>query len=83
MGGRAFGFAARTLSSWPIRIQSIVGPTGRGITGEIVTYTHPDDRPLPKAKGSRSRDGRTLLPIASMTRSSSTGPASTRSTTSS
>ena len=42
--------------------QTIVGPTGRGITGEIVTYSHPDDRPLPKAKGLRSRDGSTLLP---------------------
>ena len=42
--------------------QTIVGPTGRGITGEIVTYSHPDDRPLPKAKGRRSRDGQTLLP---------------------
>jgi len=42
--------------------QSIVGPTGRGITGEIVTYSHPDDRPLPKAKGQRSRDGSTHLP---------------------
>jgi L-ascorbate metabolism protein UlaG (beta-lactamase superfamily) len=42
--------------------QSVVGPTGRGITGEIVTYSHPDDRPLPKAKGKRSRDGQTLLP---------------------
>ena len=42
--------------------QTIVGPTGRGITGEIVTYSHPDDRPLAKAKGSRSRDGSTVLP---------------------
>ena len=42
--------------------QSIVGPTGRGISGEIVTYSHPDDRPLSKAKGHRSRDGLTLLP---------------------
>jgi L-ascorbate metabolism protein UlaG (beta-lactamase superfamily) len=42
--------------------QSVVGPTGRGITGEIVTYSHPDDRPLPKAKGKRSRDGQTILP---------------------
>jgi L-ascorbate metabolism protein UlaG (beta-lactamase superfamily) len=42
--------------------QTIVGPTGRGITGEIVTYSHPDDRPLPKAKGTRSRDGSTVLP---------------------
>jgi L-ascorbate metabolism protein UlaG (beta-lactamase superfamily) len=42
--------------------QSVVGPTGRGITGDIVTYSHPDDRPLPKAKGKRNRDGSTLLP---------------------
>lgn len=42
--------------------QTIVGPTGRGITGDIVTFSHPDDRPLPKAKGTRSRDGSTLLP---------------------
>ncbi len=42
--------------------QAVVGPTGRGITGEIVTYSHPDDKPLAKAKGVRSRDGSTLLP---------------------
>src|SRR3954453_959013 len=42
--------------------QSVVGPTGRGITGDIVTFSHPDDRPLPKAKGKASRDGGTLLP---------------------
>ena len=42
--------------------QSIVGPTGRGITGDIVTYSHPDDLPHPKAKGRLSRDGSTLLP---------------------
>ncbi len=42
--------------------QAVVGPTGRGITGEIVTYSHPDDTPLPKAKGTLSRDGSTLLP---------------------
>ena len=42
--------------------QAVVGPTGRGITGEIVTFSHPDDRPLPKAKGKRSRDGSTVLP---------------------
>lgn len=41
---------------------SIVGPTGRGITGDIVTVSHPDDEPLPKAKGRRSRDGGTVLP---------------------
>jgi L-ascorbate metabolism protein UlaG (beta-lactamase superfamily) len=42
--------------------QAVVGPTGRGIAGEIVTFSHPDDRPLPKAKGRRSRDGATLVP---------------------
>ena len=42
--------------------QSIVGPTGRGITADIATYSHPDDTPLPKAKGRRSRDGKTVLP---------------------
>src|SRR5512143_3969653 len=42
--------------------QGIVGPTGRGITGDIVTFSHPDDEPLPKAKGPRSRDGRTVIP---------------------
>ena len=42
--------------------QAVVGPTGRGITGEIVTYSHADDKPLAKAKGVRSRDGSTLLP---------------------
>ncbi len=43
---------------------SIVGPTGRGITGEIVTYSHPDDTPTTgkAAKGRRSRDGSTVLP---------------------
>ena len=42
--------------------QAVVGPTGRGITGDIVTFSHPDDSPLPRAKGKRSRDGSTLLP---------------------
>lgn len=42
--------------------QSVVGPTGRGITGDVVTFSHPDDRPLPRAKGKPSRDGSTLLP---------------------
>jgi L-ascorbate metabolism protein UlaG (beta-lactamase superfamily) len=42
--------------------QAVVGPTGRGITGEIVTFSHPDDRKLPKAKGRLSRDGTTVLP---------------------
>jgi len=44
--------------------QSVVGPTGRGITGDIVTFSHPDDSPLPRAKGKASRDGSTMLPIS-------------------
>ena len=42
--------------------QSVVGPTGRGISGDVVTFSHPDDSPLPRAKGKHSRDGRTVLP---------------------
>ncbi len=42
--------------------QAVVGPTGRGITGDIVTFSHPDDTPLPRAKGKPSRDGKSLLP---------------------
>jgi len=42
--------------------QSVVGPTGRGISGDIVVFSHPDDHPLPRGKGKHSRDGRTLLP---------------------
>jgi L-ascorbate metabolism protein UlaG (beta-lactamase superfamily) len=44
--------------------RSIVGPTGRGITGDIVTFSHPDDSPLPRAKGKPSRDGGSLLPTS-------------------
>jgi L-ascorbate metabolism protein UlaG (beta-lactamase superfamily) len=43
---------------------AVVGPTGRGITADIVTFSHPDDQPAPKAKGARARDGRTLLPAS-------------------
>jgi L-ascorbate metabolism protein UlaG (beta-lactamase superfamily) len=42
--------------------QAVVGPTGRGITSDIVTFSHPDDTPLPRAKGKTSRDGKTRLP---------------------
>jgi L-ascorbate metabolism protein UlaG (beta-lactamase superfamily) len=42
--------------------QSVVGPTGRGITADIATYSHPDDAPLAKSKGRRTRDGKTVLP---------------------
>ena len=41
---------------------AIVGPTGRGITGDVVTYSHPDDAPLPKKAGKLSRDGGTAIP---------------------
>lgn len=44
--------------------QSVVGPTGRGITADIATYSHPDDAPLNKAKGRRTRDGKTVLPTS-------------------
>jgi L-ascorbate metabolism protein UlaG (beta-lactamase superfamily) len=44
--------------------QSVVGPTGRGITGDIVLYSHPDDAPLAKGKGKTSRDGSTMLPVS-------------------
>ena len=43
--------------------QSIVGPTGRGITADIATFSHADDAPLAKAKGSRTRGG-TLIPTS-------------------
>jgi L-ascorbate metabolism protein UlaG (beta-lactamase superfamily) len=42
--------------------QAVVGPTGRGITGDITTFSHPDDTPLPRAKGRHSRDGSTVMP---------------------
>jgi L-ascorbate metabolism protein UlaG (beta-lactamase superfamily) len=44
--------------------QSVVGPTGRGIAADVVTFSHPDDNPLPRAKGKHSRDGKTLLPTS-------------------
>jgi L-ascorbate metabolism protein UlaG (beta-lactamase superfamily) len=44
--------------------QSVVGPTGRGITADIATYSHADDAPLKKAKGRTTRDGKTVLPAS-------------------
>jgi L-ascorbate metabolism protein UlaG (beta-lactamase superfamily) len=44
--------------------QSVVGPTGRGVSGDIVTFSHPDDAPLSRAKGRLSRDGQTHLPTS-------------------
>jgi L-ascorbate metabolism protein UlaG (beta-lactamase superfamily) len=42
--------------------QSVVGPTGRGISGDVVTFSHPDDHPVARARGKSSRDGKTILP---------------------
>lgn len=42
---------------------AIVGPTGRGVTADIATFSHPDDEPLPKkVKGRLTRDGTTAVP---------------------
>ena len=41
---------------------AIVGPTGRGITADVVTFSHPDDAPLPKKTVKVSRDGGTAIP---------------------
>ena len=62
--------------------QSVVGPTGRGITADIVTYSHADDAPLAKAKGRAPATGRPSCRPASRA-FSSTARASTRSRTSS
>jgi L-ascorbate metabolism protein UlaG (beta-lactamase superfamily) len=43
---------------------SIVGPTGRGITGDVVTFSHPDDDRPPKKATKLSRDGGTAMPTS-------------------
>jgi L-ascorbate metabolism protein UlaG (beta-lactamase superfamily) len=43
---------------------SIVGPTGRGITGDVVTFSHPDDNHPPKKTTKLSRDGGTAMPTS-------------------
>ena len=59
--------------------QSVVGPTGRGITGDIVTYSHPDDAPLAQGQGPRlARRRDACSRAASRTPSAWTGRASTR-----
>jgi L-ascorbate metabolism protein UlaG (beta-lactamase superfamily) len=40
---------------------AVVGPTGRGITGDVVTFSHPDDAPKPKKAVKLSRDGGTAI----------------------
>jgi L-ascorbate metabolism protein UlaG (beta-lactamase superfamily) len=54
--------------------QSVVGPTGRGITADIATYSHTDDAPLARAKGRRTRDGKTVLPSSLESTFSVDGP---------
>src|SRR3989304_630499 len=44
--------------------QSVVGPTGRGISGDVITFSHPDPSPFPRAKGRRARDGKTHAPTS-------------------
>ncbi|MER3417568.1 MAG: lactamase [Chloroflexota bacterium] len=43
---------------------SVVGPTGRGLSGDIVTFSHPDEEPPAKGKGRRTRDGAIVLPTS-------------------
>jgi L-ascorbate metabolism protein UlaG (beta-lactamase superfamily) len=43
---------------------SIVGPTGRGITADVVTFSHPDDNHPPKKATKLSRDGGTAIPTS-------------------
>ena len=43
---------------------SIVGPTGRGITGDVITFSHPDDAGLGRKPVKTSRDGGTAVPTS-------------------
>ncbi len=43
---------------------SIVGPTGRGITGDVITFSHPDDAAPGKRPVKTSRDGSTAIPTS-------------------
>jgi L-ascorbate metabolism protein UlaG (beta-lactamase superfamily) len=44
---------------------AIVGPTGRGITGDVITFSHPDDAGLGGKKPAKtSRDGGTAIPTS-------------------
>jgi L-ascorbate metabolism protein UlaG (beta-lactamase superfamily) len=61
-GGTCVRLRGREATVVADAYSSIVGPTGRGITGDIAIYSHPDDNPVAKAKGRRSRDGRTMVP---------------------
>ena len=66
--------------------RAIVGPTGRGLTADIVTFSHAEDelvaaRGKAKDAGPRSRYLGVPCPRASRARSPSIHPVSTRSTT--
>jgi len=61
-GGTCVRFRGRDATVVADAYTGIVGPTGRGITADIATYSHPDDAPAPRARGRRSRDGSTVLP---------------------
>ena len=61
MAGRASAFGDEMPSSSRIRINRWSGRPG-GASPARSSPTHPDDRPPPKAKGKRSRDGQTILP---------------------
>ena len=44
---------------------SIVGPTGRGLTADIVTYSHPDTNPLPaRGKGKKVSTAEVVRPTS-------------------
>ena len=43
---------------------AVVGPTGRGITGDVITFSHPDDAPPPRKAVRLSRDGGTAVPTS-------------------
>ena len=61
-GGTCVRFRGRDATVVADAYTGIVGPTGRGMTADIATYSHPDDAPAPRAKGRRSRDGLTVVP---------------------
>lgn len=43
---------------------AVVGPTGRGVTGDVITFSHPDDAGLGKKPNKTSRDGGTAIPTS-------------------
>ena len=74
----------RTRSSWPIPTSRSSGRPAAGITGDIVTFSHPDDTTAAAGQGQGvARRAARCCRRAWTPRSSSTGPASTRSRTSS